>query len=145
YQKNLIHAVNENVRKMVFTILVFSGLLFFIALALINNTIRLAVYSKRFIIRTMQLVGATPSYIRKPFLWKGIFQGLLCAFLACLIVSGIVYYSQNEMKGIIRLDDFEIMITLYAAILCIGIFLNYFSTYLAVSKYIRIKTDKLYT
>src|SRR6056297_1571436 len=82
YQKSLVSLVNENIRKISFIILVFSGLLFLIAIALINNTIRLSVYSKRFIINTMQLVGATRGFIRRPFLFRSVWQGIVAALLA---------------------------------------------------------------
>jgi cell division transport system permease protein len=145
YQKNLIQMVNENVRKISLGILVFSAILFLIALTLINNTIRLSVYSKRFIIRTMQLVGATPGYIRRPFLLKGALQGFISALLAIAVLTLFVYFGQDQLEGIVSLNDIEIMLLLFALVIVLGIVLNWISTYFAVSKYLRIKTDKLYT
>lgn len=145
YQKNLIHAVNENVKKIVLSILSVCGLLFLIALALINHTIRLMIYSKRFIIRTMQLVGATSTYIRKPFVLKGLLQGIIGAVITCVIVTVIIYLVQNEVDGIVRLNDLNNIIILYSGLLLCGMLMNSFSTYFAVSKYLRLKTDKLYT
>ncbi len=145
YQKNLIHTVNENVRKISFMVLIFSGLLLLIAVALINNTIRLAVYSKRFLIRTMQLVGATASYIRRPFLYQSILQGVIGAVFAAAVLMAMVYYlQQNVMNGVISLDDVNILAMLFGIVLILGILINWLSTYSAVTKYIRIKTDKLY-
>ena len=144
YQKNLIQTVNENVRKITLFILIFSGFLLLIAVALINNTIRLAIYSKRFIIRTMQLVGATAGYIRRPFLYSGAIQGGIAALFAISILIGFVYFIQNEMNGIIRLNDTKILAILFSLVILLGIAINWISTYAAVTKYIYIKTDKLY-
>lgn len=145
YQKNLIHAVNENVKKIVLSILFICALLFLIAVALINHTVRLMIYSKRFIIKTMQLVGATSSYIRAPFVWKGLFQGIIGATITCVIVTFIIYLVQNEMNGIVQLDNIENIAILYSGLLLSGMLINSISTYFAVSKYLRLKTNKLYT
>ena len=145
YQKNLIHAVNENVKKIVFSILSICGMLFLIAVALINHTVRLMIYSKRFIIRTMQLVGATSTYIRKPFVLKGLLQGVVGAVITCVIVTIIIYLAQNELEGIVKLNDLENILILYSGLLLSGMLMNSLSTYFAVSKYLRLKTDKLYT
>jgi cell division transport system permease protein len=144
YQKNLIHTVNENVKKITLFVLIFSGFLLLIAVALINNTIRLSIYSKRFLIRTMQLVGATAGYIRRPFLFSGMIQGGIGALLAISVLIGFVYFVQNEMSGIIRLDDTKILAVLFAIVIVLGIVINWISTYAAVTKYLNIKTDKLY-
>jgi cell division transport system permease protein len=145
YQKNLIQAINDNIHKISLYILLFSGLLFLIALSLINNTIRLSVYAKRFLIRTMQLVGATPNYIRKPFLFKSVFQGIVAGLLGNLILTIITYVLQKQLGDNIFLNDIKIMAILYGIVILIGIILNWFSTYFAVTKYLHIKTDKLYT
>ena len=145
YQKNLIHTVNDNIRKISLIVLIFSGFLLLIAIALINNTIRLAIYSKRFIIRTMQLVGATAGYIRRPFLFRSVLQGIIGALIALTVLLGLIYFLQNEMSGIIRLDDMKILLILFTLVMFLGIVINWLSTFAAVSKYLRIKTDKLYT
>lgn len=145
YQKNLIQAVNENIRRISLYILLFSGLLFLIAMSLINNTIRLSIYAKRFIIRTMQLVGATSSYIRRPFLYKAIFQGVIAGLFGNLILTVIIYLLQKQMGDQIFLNDIKILAILYGIVIFLGILLNYFSTFFAVTKYLHIKTDKLYT
>jgi len=145
YQKNLIHTVNENVKKISLVVLIFSCFLLLIAIALINNTIRLAIYSKRFIIRTMQLVGATAGYIRRPFLFRSILQGIVGALIAMAVLTGFIYFLQNEMSGIIRLTDMTVLLLLFTIVMILGIIINWLSTYAAVSKYLRIKTDKLYT
>lgn len=145
YQKNLIHTVNENVRKISVMVLIFSGFLLLIAIALINNTIRLAIYSKRFLIRTMQLVGANAGYIRKPFLYQSMLQGMLGAFFAIAALFTMVYFLQDIMNGVISLNDINILAILFCIVLVLGMLINLLSTYTAVTKYIRIKTDKLYT
>jgi cell division transport system permease protein len=145
YQKNLIHTVNENVRRITALVLIFSGFLLLIAIALINNTIRLSVYSKRFIIRTMQLVGATANYIRRPFLIKSVIQGTIGALFAIACLLGLVYFLQDMMNGVISLNEINILGILFAIVLLLGIILNCISTFAAVTKYIKIKTDKLYT
>ena len=144
YQKNLIHTVNENVKKISFIVLIFSSFLLLIAIALINNTIRLAIYSKRFIIRTMQLVGATTGYIRRPFLFRSTIQGITGALVAMAVLSALIYFLQNEMNGIIRLNDLKVLLLLFTIVMLLGIIINWISTYAAVSKYLHIKTDKLY-
>ncbi len=145
YQKNLIQAVNENVHKISLFILFFSGFLLLIALTLINNTIRLSVYAKRFIIRTMQLVGATSSFVRRPFLLRSALQGFIGALISILLLTALIYFLQDQMEGIVRLSDIKLLVILYSIVIFIGIALNWTSTFFAVTKYLKIKTDKLYT
>lgn len=144
YSKSLVHLVNENVRKISFFILIFSGLLFIIAIALINNTIRLSIYSKRFLIKTMQLVGATKRFIRKPFVIKGIFHGIYGALIAIILLTGVLYIAQKEIPELIELQDLEIIGTLFIIVIILGILISWISTLLAVRKYLRLKTDELY-
>jgi len=144
YQKSLVHLVNENIRKISLIILVFSGLLLIISLALINNTIRLAVYSKRFIINTMRLVGATRGFIRSPFLIKSIIQGIVGSLIAIILLVLVIYISQNELQEIISLQDNKLLIVLFLSVIIVGIFITLTSTFFAVNRYLRIKTDDLY-
>ncbi|HKL08708.1 MAG TPA: permease-like cell division protein FtsX [Bacteroidales bacterium] len=144
YQKSLVSLVNENIRKISFIILVFSGLLFLIAIALINNTIRLSVYSKRFIINTMQLVGATRGFIRRPFLYRSVWQGIVAALFAIGLLTGVLYLAQNEFEEVVSFQDVEIIGILFLGVLVIGIVINWLSTFFAVSKYLRMNVDKLY-
>lgn len=144
YQKSLVSLVNENIRKISVIILVFSGLLFLVAITLINSTIRLSVYSKRFIINTMQLVGATRGFIRRPFLYRSAGNGILAGFIAIGFLSGILYLVQQEFKEIVSFQDIEIIGILFIGVLLIGIIMNWISTFFAVSKYLRMKVDKLY-
>ena len=144
YQESLVDVVNKNVRKISIIILGFSGLLLIIAVALINNTIRLSVYSKRFIIRSMQLVGATRGFISKPFILKGIVQGIIGSFVALLMLSGIIYFSQRQLPELVNLRDIDLYLILFAIVIFLGVIISWASNYFAVRKYIRIKSDNLY-
>lgn len=144
YKKDLIVLVNENVKKISLAISGFTLLLLIIALTLINNTIRLTIYSKRFIINTMQLVGATNAFIRRPFLGSGIVQGLLSSFLAIVFLGGIIYLSEQQIGGILRFFNLESILILIASIFIFGILINLISTFSAVNKYLRMKLDRLY-
>ena len=144
YQKNLLEAINENVRRISIILAAFSGLLLLIAIALINNTIRLSVYSHRFSIRTMQLVGATRGFIRRPFLLKSILHGLAGATIAILLLSTVIYGVSNELDGVIGFSNVMMIGVLFAFVVLVGIVLTLFSTFLAVNKYLRLRTDELY-
>ncbi len=144
YQKSLVHIINKNVQKISIVLLGFSLLLLLIALALINNTIRLSVYSKRFIIRSMQLIGATQRFIRRPFIVKGILQGMLSAVIAMMLISAIIAGLQKNIPELAVLINNEMIIYLFAFILLLGILFAGISTYFAVSKYLRMRTDRLY-
>ncbi len=144
YQESLIHLVNENVRKISLIILAFSVLMFFIAIALVNNTIRLSVYSRRFLINTMQLVGATRPFIRKPFLLRSAGQGIYASVIAIVLLVGVIYLIQKEFIEVIRFEDFYILGVLFLLVIFLGIILNWISTYFAINKYLRMKSDDLY-
>ena len=145
YQKDLIYAVNLNVRKISAFILVFSILLALIALTLFSNTIRLAVYSKRFIIRTMQLVGAHHYLIRRPFIIKGITQGFIAALLAVALMAVSLYFAERQLEGLFSFQDFRILGMLSAIIVLVGVLLAWLSTLFSVNKYLNMKRDNLYT
>jgi cell division transport system permease protein len=144
YHESLIHLVNENVRKISLIILAFSGLLFFIAVALVNNTIRLSVYARRFLINTMQLVGATHSFIRKPFLLKSAEHGIYASIAAILLLIGVIYLIQKEFMEVISFRDIDILAILFIIVIILGIVLNWISTYFALNKYLRMRSDDLY-
>lgn len=144
YQESLINLVNENLKKISLVILVFSGLLLLIALALINNTIRLAIYSKRFIINTMKLVGATHGFIRRPFIWKGIQHGVLGALIAIGLLIGVIFLAQKEIPELLQLIDEVLLATLFGIVIVLGIVISWISTNLAVRKYLRMNVDGLY-
>lgn len=144
YHESLVNVVNKNVRKIGIIIFGFSALLLIIAIALINNTIRLSVYSKRFIIRSMQLVGATRQFISKPFILKGVLQGIIGSFIAILLLIGIVYVSQRELPELVNFQDIDLFLSLFGIVIFLGIIISWLSNYFAVRKYIRIKTDYLF-
>jgi len=144
YQKSLVDAINDNLKKISFFLLGFSSLLLIIAIALINNTIRLSVYSKRFLIKTMQLIGATQRFIRKPFMIKGIMQGVIGAIIAIVLLILTIGFAQKQLPELIDLQDIDLFLTLFVFVILLGIFLSWVSTYFAVRKYLKIKTDNLY-
>lgn len=144
YHESLIYLINKNVRKISFVILVFSGLLFLIALTLVNNTIRLSVYSKRFLIHTMQLVGATRGFIRRPFIKKSILHGILAAFIAIFLILGSLYLLQKDFPEIIKIQDAQVLAMLFGGVILLGILFNLISTFFAVNKYLRMEEGDLY-
>lgn len=144
YQKDLVHLINKNIRRIGLVLLGFSALLLVIAVALINNTIRLSVYSKRFLIKTMQLVGATGGFIRRPFLWYAVMQGLYAAFIAIIFLGLLLYFFQKELPELVNLQDPGLILSLFGLVLLTGIVLTYLSTWFAVKKYLRAKADRLY-
>lgn len=144
YQKSLVSMLNENVQKISLVIFVFSGLLMIIALALINNTIRLSIYSKRFIIKTMQLVGATQSFVRRPFVLNGIKHGIYGAIIAILMLMGVLYFAQKQLPELGELQNQTMLLTLFGLVIVLGIIISWISTSLAVRKYLRLKADDLY-
>jgi cell division transport system permease protein len=144
YQQSLLYLINENVSKISLFILVISSFLFLIALTIINNTIRLSIYSKRFLIRTMQLVGATKSFIRKPFLLTSILQGFIAGIIALLLLLGFLYLIEREFFMLFTFQDTNLLFLLGAAIILSGIIINFISTFFSVNKYLSISEDKLY-
>jgi cell division transport system permease protein len=144
YKKSLLYAVNENIRQITLIILGFSILLTLISVTLINNTIRLSIYSKRFIINTMQLIGATQRIIRRPFLYRGAAIGFTGSLIALALLLGLVYLLQEEFEGVISIRDYDMMAILALGVILMGVVINWVSTFFAVNKYLNIKTDKLY-
>jgi len=134
YQKSMIHILNENIQKISLFILAFSALLFVIAVSLINNTIRLSVYSRRLLIRTMQLVGATNSFIRQPFLWRSALHGIYSAFIAMAILVLALYWTEEQLEDIISVKDVQILGGLFLIVFFLGITLSLISTFFAVNK-----------
>ena len=144
YQKSLVNVINDNVRKIGIVLLSFCLLLSVIAIALINNTIRLYIYSKRFIIRTMQLVGATTAFISRPFIIKSVWNGFYSALITIAMLMGLIYTAQNNFPELIGLNDIKLFIQLFAMVMIAGVGITFLSTYFAVKKYLKIQTDDLY-
>ena len=144
YQESLLFLINENVRKISFFLLIISSFLFLIALTIINNTIRLSIYSRRFLIRTMQLVGATRAFIRKPFLVQSIFHGLVASLVAMSLLLGLLYLVEKEFFMMFSFDSTKLLLILGASIIITGILINFISTFFSVNRYLSISEDKLY-
>ena len=144
YQKDLIDAVNENIRNISLVLLALAVMLTFISFALINNTIRLAIYSKRFLIHTMKLVGASWGFIRRPFLKGNIWSGVLAAFIADTILMGAAYWLVSYEPELIRVITPEVLLLVSGAVLVFGVVITFLCAYLSINKYLRMKASTLY-
>ena len=144
YQKDLVEKLNRNINQISLFLIIFCTLLFFIAFVLINNTIRLSVYSKRFLIRTMRLVGATDRYIQKPFLIKGLYQGLYSSIFAIFMLIGSIQLAQGDSAKVLDIEDLKIIGIIFILIFFSGLILSLFSTFFAVKKYIQLNEKELY-
>lgn len=144
YQKSLIDEVNANISKITLVILGFSLILLIIAFILINNTIRLSVYARRFIIRSMQLVGATEAFIRWPFILRSMLHGLYSGVLSILLLIGTLWIAQQKIPELAQLQDTYQFGMFFLIILFVGIILSAVSTLFAVRRFLRMKSDALY-
>ena len=144
YDKPLIALLNENVKKISFWILIASGVFTFIAVLLINSSIRLSVYSKRFIIKTMQMVGATKGFIRRPFIWQSVKLGIIGAIIALIGMAGALYYLNNSFPQLSLTSDVKLLAGLFIGVFLLGIFITWLSTFFATSRFLNLKTDELY-
>jgi cell division transport system permease protein len=143
FHGNLIHKIHKNSNTITIYLLAISAVLMIVALALINNTIKLTVYSKRFIIRTMQLVGATSRFILGPFLFSAILQGFISGVLAVVMLIGFLRTLQNQLPDLARVENQEFQLILFAGIVVVGILFSLVSTWFAVRKYLRKNLDQL--
>ncbi|MGO2294941.1 MAG: cell division protein FtsX [Psychroflexus halocasei] len=144
YDKPLIALLNDNIKKLSLWIIIISVVFTFIAVLLINSSIRLSVYSKRFTIKTMQMVGATKSFIRRPFIWKSIKLGLIGSFLSLAGMATVLYYLNESFPELNFLSDRLILLALFAAVLLLGILITWLSTFFATQRFLNLKTDELY-
>lgn len=144
YPESLLILINENVRKITIFLLIISSFLFLIAVTIINNTIRLSIYSKRFLIRTMQLVGATRAFIRKPFVVRSIYHGVLAALIAMTLLMVLMYLIEKEFFRLFSFESTRLIVLLGLFIIVSGILINTISTWLSVNRYLSISEDKLY-
>ncbi len=144
YQKDMIDSLNKNTKAIAFFILIFSGALLVVAIALINNTIRLSIYSQRFLIRTMYLVGATRSFISKPFIFKGVRQGIIAGVIAGALLAGFLILSTRFIPDLMQLQDENILVILFVSIVLIGVIISAFSALTSVLRYLKLKTSDLY-
>ena len=144
YDKATVENVNLGFKQFVLLFLSVALLLIIIAVAMINNTIRLALYSKRFTIKTMQLVGATGGYIRKPFLWQAILQGIVSAIIGLALLLTVFYAWNNVLISFEINYSIQTFLLLVGSLIIIGVFITLISTWFALNKYLRMKLDKLY-
>lgn len=144
YQKSLVGLINQNVNRIGLALMVASLVLLIIAITLIRNTIRLSIYSKRFLVRSMQLVGATPAYIRRPFIRSGILQGFFGALLADAFLALLLYGLTKRVPELIFVQDYKIIICIFVGIIILGMLLGGISTRLALRKYLHADVDRLY-
>jgi cell division transport system permease protein len=144
YDKQLVNLVNDNIKKVSMWILIASIFLTFIAVLLINSSLRLSIYSKRFIIKTMQMVGATKSFIRKPFVMRSVKLGMIGAGLAVLALIGLLIYLENSYPDLGILDDKLLIGLVLLGVFGLGILITWLSTYFATQRFLNLRTDDLY-
>jgi len=144
YDKQLVNLVNDNIKKVSFWILIISGFLTLIAVLLINSSMRLSIHSNRFIIKTMQMVGATKSFIRKPFIWKSIKLGMIGSALAVLALIGTLIYLNTSFPNLGILDNQLLIALVLLGVVAVGILITWISTYFATQRFLNLRTDDLY-
>lgn len=144
FDENLIELMNKNVRKISYWVLIFSIVFTLISVLLINSSIRLAVYSKRFIIKTMQMVGATKSFIRKPFIYKNLQLGLAGAFIANLALCVVFYQLDTYFPELTLSSAIGKLVLLVLAVFGVGFIITWISTFIATQRFLNLKTDQLY-
>lgn len=144
YQKDLIDAVNDNIRNISLMLLGLAIILTFISFALINNTIRLTIYSKRFLIHTMKLVGASWSFIRRPFLRRNFWIGVLSAVIADAVLWGAAYWLVSYEPELIRVITPDVMLLVSVSVLIFGVLITWLCALLSINKYLKMKAGTLY-
>ncbi|MCI5618467.1 MAG: permease-like cell division protein FtsX [Rikenellaceae bacterium] len=144
YQQTLIEALNENIQKISFVLAIFIALLLFISFVLIGNTVRLSVFARRFTIHTMRLVGATRSFIRRPFLLQAVFQGIISAFVAILFLLGILYFVKKEFIQLFEVFQLGSLLAVLGIVLLSGVVICVVSTFFVVNRIVSSSRDELY-
>jgi cell division transport system permease protein len=144
YDKPLVAKLNANIKRVGFGILIACIFFAFVAALLINSSIRLSVYAKRFTIKTMQMVGATKGFIRKPFIWKSVKMGILAAFLALAGMAGVLYYVNKSLPQLQLANDTILIGSVFVGILIIGILITLISSFFATQRFLNLRTDQLY-
>lgn len=144
YSKDLIKSVNDNIRKVSIILLIIAALFTYISFALINNTVRLTIFSKRFIINTMKLVGASWNFIRRPFLTQSFTLGIASAIIADALIIGGIYWLHNFEPQITAVIDLKAIIIVSAAVFLFGIIITYFCTLFSLNKYLKMSSNELY-
>jgi cell division transport system permease protein len=144
YREDVFEDFSTNLQKLIYFILLIALMLLFIAIGMINNTIRLALFSKRFTIKTMQLVGATPGFIRRPFLLSAVGQGVLSGLIAGAMVLGLIIILERTNPLFLEMTDITLFLVVMAGIMLFGVLITVVSTYMALRKYLRLNLDNLY-
>jgi cell division transport system permease protein len=144
YDKQLITLVNDNVRRISMWILIISGVFAFISVLLINSSMRLSIYANRFIIKTMQMVGATKSFIRKPFIKQSIILGFIGSVLAILALIGLLFYININYPTMEIFKDTALTVAVLFVVLLLGVLITWISTYFATQRFLNLRTDDLY-
>ncbi len=144
FDKQFASLVNENIERISFWVLVISGFLAVVSILMINSSMRLAIYSNRFIIKTMQMVGATKSFIRKPFIWRSITLGIIASILAVVALGGLLFYINSEYKELDLMADQTMTGLVLLGVIVAGVLISWFSTFFATQRYLNLRTDDLY-
>lgn len=144
YRKDIIELINDNMRKAGIILFILAVILLLISFTLINNTVRLGIYSQRFIINTMRLVGATPGFIRRPFVWSNIVNGIVSSFIAFGLLYLLINYINNEFQGFEILITHDLLFSVFSIVLLLGIIITFISAIFATNKYIRMNSDDMY-
>lgn len=144
YDKPLIAQLTENVQRISFWVLIVSGIFTFIAVLLINSSIRLSIYAKRFTIKTMQMVGATKTFIRRPFVWRSVRLGIVGALVAMIGMGVVLYYLDKSFPQLQLLNDPILLGALFLGIFLMGVVITWISTFIATQRFLNLRTDDLY-
>ena len=144
YDAPLVSLINENLKKIKFWVLVFASFFLLISILIINSSIRLSIYSNRMIIKTMQLVGATKRFIRKPFINTHIKLGIVSSIIAISLLSISIYYLESSIVGLNLMADFKLIFTLFLCILIFSIIITSICTYFATQRFLKLKIEQLY-
>ena len=144
YRENLVSSINRNVKKISYFLIGFSAVLLIVVVILINNTIKLALFSQRFLIRSMQLVGATSGFIRRPFLSRSIMFGFISGLVSSAMLWFLLKFTDQQIEGILDLVNWEQLGILGLVLLVVGSVVAYLSTFAAIKKYMKMSLDELY-
>ncbi len=144
YQKSLVQEIDKNLSKITLVLLVLSAVLLIIAIALMNNSTRLTIYSKRFVINSMQLVGATRGFIRRPFVWKGMLQGVYSALIALVLLTAVLVVARESLPELTAIESPRLIGLVYIFVILLGMAVTGFSTFFAVNRYLDMNKHKLY-
>ncbi|MDR1380374.1 MAG: permease-like cell division protein FtsX [Tannerella sp.] len=145
YRKDMMQTVNQNIRRVGAVLFMLLIVLIVITFILINNTVRLLIYSKRFLIYTMRLVGATPAFIRRPFVRHNVISGFIASLIAIIMLVGSLYYIKQEFVGVEEVLSRETLLLIYGIVIAAGVFLSVFAAHFSVNRYLRMTRSKLHS